>query len=343
MAAISAPATLSEFQDDFQESLKEATGVVALDTLVGRYLNKGLHDMHRERWWWAERRANLLLHDDYTTGTVSVALATRTTVTGVGTLWNTAVTGMGFNNARAGGKMTFAGSNEVYTVSSVTNDTEIVLADRFIGDAALTAVTYRYFEDEYVLASDFDPELGLVDARHFDERRTIQLKGAQEFYLQFPRNSQVGRPKYATIVELGPSGSVALRPRVIFAPPPDQQEIIPYRYYTINLAVSSAGVGAENLSATTDEPIVPLRWRHGIVLKAMELWVRERERNPELATGIGQEYAALMLRARQAHSQTEDRPRFMPRDLYNRRARRPWGWRATGRYSTDDRFDRIED
>jgi hypothetical protein len=80
-------------------------------------LNEANQDMHRERQWWAERRDRLELHASYTTGTVAIALADRTTVTGTDTLWNTTVTGMGVTNAIAGGKMTFAGSTDVYTVS----------------------------------------------------------------------------------------------------------------------------------------------------------------------------------------------------------------------------------
>ena len=134
MAASDAPATFSEMRTHFLEALKEVTGVSAVNTIANRYLNLGLQTMHQEDWPWAERQAVILTHANYTTGDASIALATRTTVTGAGgTLWNTAVTGMGFNNARAGGKLTFAGATDVYEVASVGGDTAITLVDRFIG------------------------------------------------------------------------------------------------------------------------------------------------------------------------------------------------------------------
>lgn len=278
MAAGDAPATLAELRTDFQEALKEVTGVAAVNTITDRYLNKGLQAMHQEDWPWAERQAVILTHDNYTTGTVDIALATRTTVTGTGTAWNTAVTGMGFNNARAGGKMTFSGvTADIYEVSSVASDTSITLVDRYIGAAALTGATYEYFEDEYALASDYWRPVGEVPLRYFDKGATIQILEPKDFYQRFDRNATPGTPTHAAIIERGPSGSVALRPRVVFAPPPSALSIIPYRYYTTNLAVTTAGAGAANLTNTTDEPIVPLRWRQGIVYKALELWSRDRK------------------------------------------------------------------
>src|SRR5258706_301059 len=85
---------------------------------------------------------------------MQIATSARTTVTGSSTLWNTAVTGMGFNNARVGGKMRFD-TTDVYTVSTVGSDTAITLASRYIGDSALSGSTYSYFEDEYALAADY--------------------------------------------------------------------------------------------------------------------------------------------------------------------------------------------
>ena len=278
MAASDAPATFSEMRTHFLEALKEVTGVSAVNTIANRYLNLGLQTMHQEDWPWAERQAVILTHANYTTGDASIALATRTTVTGAGgTLWNTAVTGMGFNNARAGGKLTFAGATDVYEVASVGGDTAITLVDRFIGAAALTNVTYSYFEDAYALASDYWRPIGEVQLRYFDKDRTVEVLEAQDFYQRFGKNSTVGTPTHEAILEIGPSGSVALRPRVVFAPPPSVLGIIPYRYYTTNLAVSSTGVGATNLSADADEPIVPLRWRMGVIYKALELWARDRK------------------------------------------------------------------
>src|SRR3990167_3393278 len=111
MGAATQLTDLSDLRTDLLNRIMEATGVTATNTIADRFINIALHDMHIDpgsNFPWAERRAYLTTHAPYTTGTVSITAAARTTVNGSSTLWNTAVTGFGFNNARAGGKMTFA-------------------------------------------------------------------------------------------------------------------------------------------------------------------------------------------------------------------------------------------
>ena len=340
MAVSDTPTTFLELRTHFLEVLRDlARGIAVPNTVANRYLNLGLQAMHQEDWWWAERAAVLLTHDDYTTGTLSIALATRTTVTGVSTLWATAVEGMGFNNARAGGKLT-VGTTDVYTVSSVESDTSLTLTDRFVGTTALSGQSYTYFEDEYALASDYWRP---IDLRYFDADRTIQIIGPQEFYARFARNTQLVPPRFAALIERGPSASVALRPRVVFAPPPDRQMIIPYRYHTTGLAVTSAGVASANLSADTDQPIVPLRWRIAVVYKALELWSGDQRDAPRTAFSASK-YGELMGLARQAAiGHQHDTPRLQPKlEHYRAHAMAPYS-RRTRRYTTGSRFDRLLD
>lgn len=342
MAAADAPATFDELRTDFLEKAKEVTGVTAINTVAGRFLNQALHDMHLERWWWAERRATIRTFDPYTTGTVAVAvtsLTTRRTVTGTDTAWATA-NSFGDNNAQVGMKMTLGATGVVHLVSAVGSATSITLetATPYMGDDALSASGYALYQDEYGLPADFDD---VVDVRFFDEDRKISLIGPKDFYLRYARNSVRQAPAVATLIELGPSGSVSLRRRVVFGPAPDKQYIIPYRYYTTNLAVSTAGTGAANLSATTDEPIIPLRWRQGLVYKALQLWYLSRQKNEAMATFWGGEYTTLMLRARQAHGPADDRPIIRPRvGGYFAQARRPWSL-PSRRLTTGSRWDQL--
>src|SRR3990167_1285935 len=212
---------LSDLRTGLLNVVREATSVTATNNIADRLLNVALHDIHIDpghSWPWSIRRAYLLTHAPYTTGTVDITAAARTTVTGTSTLWNTTVTGMGFTNARAGGKMTFAGSSEVYTVSTVSSDTALTLESRYIGTAALSAATYSYFEDEYALASDFWRS---VDLRKFSDDRRIEILSRQDFYRAYPRNSATGVPRRCTIIDLVPSASVTPRPRILFHPAPD--------------------------------------------------------------------------------------------------------------------------
>src|SRR3990167_8625321 len=309
MAASDAPATLSELATDMLEKLKDVTGNANINTIIYRFLNQANHDMHQDhQWWWTERRSTLRTIAPYSTGTVDVAITSltpRRAVTGTDTLWATANT-FDDANAVAGYKMTLGDSAQVHLVTTVGGAGSITLdaSTPYTGDSALDDASYTLYQDEYGMnaaASRPNP----IDARFFDEDKTIQLVGNQEFYRRYPRNSRGGKPRWATVIELGPSGSVALRPRVVLGPRPDDTYIIPYRYTTTNLALSSAGVEAANLSATTDEPIVPLRWRQGLVFKALHLWYSSRQVNTELAAGWKAAYDELMLRARAAVGQDD--------------------------------------
>lgn len=344
MAAGDAPATLSELRTDFLEKAKEVTGVTAINTIVNRFLNQANHDIHLERWWWAERRSTIRTFDPYTTGTVDVAitnLTTRRTVTGTSTLWTT-TNSFSDANAQAGMKMTLGATGVVHEVSTVDSATQITLttAIPYMGDSALATSGYALYQDEYSVASDFDD---FVDVRFFDEDRTIRLIGSQDNYWRYSRNSVRSAPKYATLIELGPSTSVSLRRRVVFGPAPDKQYIIPYRYYTTNLAVTTTGTGSANLTSDADQPIIPLRWRQGLVYKALQLWHLSRQKNAEMATFWGGEYTTLMLRARAAHGPADDRPVIRPRVAgYFENARRPWSV-PSRRLTTGTRWDSLEE
>ncbi len=281
---------------------------------------------------WAERKAYLLTHAPYTTGTVSITAAARTTVTGASTLWATAVTGMGFNNARAGGKMTFSGSNEVYEVSSVGSDTSITLVNRWTG-AALSGATYAYFEDEYALATDF---LRPVDMQNFSTDAHIPFIGKSEFRRGAPRNSRRARPQIATFFQRPFSGSTTAQYRVRLWPAPDDEYSIPYDYITSYLAVTSAGVEQTQMTNTTDEPIIPLQFRHIIVLGAAWKWLVLRK-NDTRSQEIKTEYVDFMNRMIGTSNIGADRPRFSVNYM------KYFGGRRLGRFDSSTAFDELRD
>jgi len=343
LSATDAPSTLSELRTAFLDHLKEATGVTAINTVVDRTLNIALHDMHQERWWWSERRSTIRTYPPYSTGSVDVAvtdLTTRRTLTGTSTAWNTNNSFGDKNAIAAGAKVELAGSEIVHLISTIGSDTSITLdtTTPYLGASALDDASYTIYQDEYALASDFRAP---VDLRFFDDDRTIRLIGAQEFYRLYARNTYRNTPKHATLIELGPSGSAALRRRVLFGPAPAASYVIPYRYTTTSLAVSSAGAAQTSMSATSDEPIVPAPFRMGIVWKALALWFASRQKNAALSTQFDGYYTTLMVRARQDTTSTDDRPRLMPGVAhYRAHARRPWLGRG-GRYDGGTAFDRL--
>ena len=308
------------------------TGVSATETQAKRAINIALHDMHLGldyRLPWAERRAVIRTQDDYTTGTVTTTKGS-TAVSGSSTLWSTN-NDFAVDNARANGRIVFAGSRTPYIVTTVTDDTNIVLAERFT-ETSLSAATYTYYEDEYDLASDF---LRPIDMQRFSLEASVDLISRTEFRRRFPINSTLGRPSVATILDFAPSGSVTPIRRVKFAPAPNDFYQIPYTYVTGNLAVSSSGTAAANLSADTDEPIVPLRYRHAILYHALAAWFRDKKDDTRSQEAKA-EYVDIMTRIMMDTEVGSVRPQLRPRvSGYVNQAKRPYT-----RGGTRGRFDR---
>tara|TARA_Y100000310_G_C20702209_1_gene830959 strand:- start:5387 stop:6409 length:1023 start_codon:yes stop_codon:yes gene_type:complete len=339
MAVATQVTTLEDLRTDFLYRVREATGVTATNDAADRAINVALHDLHISPGNyvpWAIRRAVLNTHALYNTGTVAVTTSARTAVVGTDTLWDTAVTGMGFNNARAGGKMTLAGTTDVHEVSSVTDDTNIVLVNRWIADTALSGDNYTYFEDEYALASDF---FRPVDARSFSIEWGIPFIGEKEFRRNYPNNYVTGRPRVATVIQLAFNTTDATTPRyrVVLNPPPDKVYKIPYSYITSNLAVTSAGVEQAQLTNTDDEPIVPLRYRHAIVFHALYHWYRDRKDDPRSQEAKG-EYIDIIRRVQGEVIEGQDRPRFAPQSYFARKGNRL----NRPRYSTGEEFETLK-
>jgi hypothetical protein len=300
-----------------------------------------LHDFHiQQNWPWAERRARILTHATYTTGTITVTDAARTTITGAGTLWNTATTGMGYNNARIGGKIRPAGAANVYTVSAVGSDTSITTAETVVelaGTGIAAGTAYTYYEDEYALAADF---FRTIDARQFTQVMNIPLVGSQEFYRRYPRNDVPGAPRKATIIQLGQTTTTDWQPRVMFQPAPDIAYSIPYRYITRNLASDVNGVGQVGLVADTDEPIIPVRYRHVLIEFAAYVWYRDRK-DDQRSQEAYSAYTDLFKRISGDFGPEHDNPRMVP----VRMRQQPFlaTRRGPGRFTTGTAWDELRE
>lgn len=344
MSTSTTPTTFSDLQTATLNAVRGNTSETAAVTIVKRLLNQGLHDLHiQQNWTWSERRDVLVTRPPYATGSVSIAAATRTTLEGASTLWNTAVTGLGFANATAYGKISFSGETDVYTLASVASDTSATLLNRYVGNHdtasayALAYSDYTYFEDEYALASDFWRP---IDLRNFDEPGTVEVISSKDFYRRYPRNNRRTRPEVCTIIELGPSGDANPRRRVVFHPVPDAVYLFPYRYVTTNLAVSSTGTAQTQMTSDDDQPIIPLRYRHVLVLYAAQQWYRDRKDDAR-SQEAGAEYVDLVKRMANDTEPQRDRPRFQPmRGPYRAGVAGP---RRSRYWQTGDAFDQMRD
>lgn len=321
-----------------QNRVRVTTGVTATENQAKRYINIALQDMHigfSESLPWAERNAILITQAPYTTGTLTVSQGS-TTITGTSTAWNTN-NSFSVANMRAGGKIRINSGTEVYEIQSVASDTSATLTSRFT-QSTVTDGTYSYFEDEYALASDF---LRPIDQQIFSSGMNIELIGRSDFRRFFPRNYTTGKPTAACIIDRPPSGNTTPVRKVRFHKPPDAVYSIPYSYVTSNLAVSSAGAAQTSLSADADEPIVPLRYRHAIVLHALYHWYRDKS-DDSRSNEAKAEYTDIMLRIYTDNEIGRQRPRLAPNvGHYMRKARTPYSG-GSRRYDIDGRFDRFE-
>jgi hypothetical protein len=338
MSSTTAPKDFSDLYSDFQVRLRETTSVTATQNIAKRYISIALYDMHIGQWekfYWAERSAVLRTQPTYSTGTVAITKGSST-LTGTDTLWNTN-NDFSVANARTTGKIVIGGSEEVYTISAVGSDTSITLNEPFIDDT-VTEASYVYFEDEYALHADF---LRPVDAQSFSDNGEIKLISRTEFRRRYPRNKVTGKPEIATIVDRTFASDTTPVRRVRLWRSPDKAYLIPYSFITNKLAVTSAGVEQSGLVNDTDEPIVPVQYRHAIVFHALYHAYRDRKDDAR-AESAKAEYTDLMLRLIGDQEIGSPRPQIRPvRGPYVRRASRPYTGRGSSRYMLGTSFDEI--
>lgn len=336
-----ATTSVVDFSDLFTDLLNRArseTGDTPTTNIAKRYINTGLQDMHlgtAEKLPWAERRNHLITQPSYSTGTIAITKGS-TSLTGTGTLWNTN-NDFSVSNARAGGKIKLTGP-ETYTVDSVGSDTAITLAEKYVGDTISSLGSYNYFEDAYALEADFGRPL---DQRSFGDGWNIPLIGRNEFRRRYPRNNLTGTIVVASIMDHEFVSNATPVRKIHFHRAPTKSELIPYSYITRYLAVSSSGTRAESLSADADEPIVPMRMRTMIVLRALHIWLRDRKDDAN-ADKVLAEYQGWVDRMVGDNEIGDTRPRIhMATSMYTRKARMPY--RRTGRrYDINGRFDRMQ-
>ena len=220
----------------------------------------------------------------------------------------------------------------MYEVSSISSDTALVLVQNFVSDTVTTA-TYIYFEDEYALHDDF---LRPLTFRYFDQNKQIDLLQRREFMERFVRNKTTGKIRHASILDLAFSGNTSPVRKVVFHPPPDEAQLIPYNYVTDKLAVSSAGVAQTNLSADSDEPIIPLYCRHALVFHGLMHWYRDKK-NDTRAEAVKVEYESIMARLTEDIEHGANRAQMRPRSYLNRKRR------GRGFHTLGSAFDDLRD
>lgn len=331
--------TFIDMATDLIQRVRDQTTDSTTLEIAKRYVNIGLHDMHvgqAERFHWTHRRGVIITHPSYSTGTAQV-FSGSTSVIGTGTAWADE-NDFDQDNVSTKGRILIGG--QVYEISQVASDTSLTLASKYTAESD-SGLAYTYYEDAYDLASDF---LRPLDVKRFSETpRVIDLMSRTEFRRRYPENSRTGRPQMATIIDEAPVAGASERRRVLLHPAPDDTYRIEYLYATSHFAVDTAGGTATNLVSDDDQPIVPLRYRHAILLHALYHYYRDRKDDARSQEARA-EYTDLVIRIMNDSEIGSQRPVIAPRvGFYRNRARRPWNGSGSRRFDVGERFDRMID
>jgi len=180
----------------------------------------------------------------YNTGLATVT-AGSTSVTGITTVWTSAMT------AVDGYKIKFAGNDNVYTFTYV-GATSATISPGLAGTADLTSASYSIFRDEYQLASDFDRLLKNGSVYYYSGGRvsqTIEEVPRDEFRRDFLPEATDPLRRVMLIGTHSTTGNRLIRVN----PPPKVTKVYPYEYIqkiTPMVDYSTGTVTATNASTT---------------------------------------------------------------------------------------------
>ena len=323
------PTTFVDLRTSVMNRVGFPTGDTTLVTRTNLVINQVNRDIALQRPWRdLQRRATFITFTPVTTGNVTVTAASATVAGG-----STSPT---FTTNAVAAAMRFKGNtDEIYTIRTVPSETSLTLGDlsgtTAWQGATTTNMSYRIWQDEYALASDFREPVNLINFLVHIRVRPIGFREMREL---FPWPSTPGRPRYYTLVK--PSVATDQRTyRVLLYPPPDDNMIVPYEYITTNMAYTSAGAGQETLSADADEPWMFEQYRHVLVWGALRELYRDYK-DDQRSQESSALYADGIRRMANDELVTHDSPRLKPWIRKIRYAR------GEARYDTRGKFDRLE-
>ncbi len=285
--------TIDTFIDIYTAAMDMAKQPVSNTTLLNRfkrYINLRYSDLALQRKWsWLLAKDVLNVIGKYTTGTVT-ATKDSTTVTGTSTVFT----------GKAGYKFKVDGFNEVYTIASVASATSMTLDDAYEGDTA-TAVSYTIWQDTYELANTIE-EVDMVWHDHMSYPPVaVGPKKLNEIKVNFP--TVTGKCKAWSQVQWSSDGDR----QVAIYPIPDEDYSLHYLYLKRITA----------LDATTDEPLMPVLYRHVLIYGALADF-HLSEGDVELAQLFEGKYTDLVKRMAQDSEATEDFPQIVINETWRK-------------------------
>lgn len=185
---------------------------------------------HNFSWLYAD--SSFITTAPYNTGTLT-ATTGATTITGSGTTWTSAM---------AGRRVTI--EDAFYEVSAFVSTTELTLGNNYAG-AGGSGLSYKIYQNEYSLSSDTEDVLSMYQENNPQKLTKVGLPMLDRAY---PQRNSYGFPSLYAINGYDSSGNM----KVEIYPIPNQARNI---YYRMKKRVTV-------LSADSDDPIIPLRYRY---------------------------------------------------------------------------------
>lgn len=230
-----------------------------VETVVKQALNDILEEVcQASNFSWLYGDGSFITTKPYETGTVAVTEGS-TTITGTGTVWTSGMVGRKF----------YCG-NATYKISAYVSSTELTLSTNYAGDSN-TAATYNIYQDEYSLASDVED---VISMRQENNPQKINKAGSEVLDAYYPQRISFAYPSIYSINGYDSSGYI----KVALYPIPNQARNI---YYRSKKRVTE-------MSADSDTPIIPLRYRWVLAKGALYIGLKHLEM-PE-AKDIEREY-----------------------------------------------------
>jgi hypothetical protein len=239
----SAGTTFQDIYEDVINRLHKDTDDTNLVTRVKGYVNDNYKQIaNKYDWPWLYNTATIVTIAKYDTGTVTVTNGS-TTVTGSGTT---------FTSGMVGRKFKATGFDEIYTISSFTSTTVIVLDNEYNGTTD-TEASYEIFQDLESLPSDCDRIVSLQQHRH---PKKLELIGLREMRRIVPAPSlKDSDPTKYAYYENDSSGYQ----QILLWTPPYRQIVLNCEYKLL----------ITDLAADDDPPLIPEQYRQ--ILKWMTI------------------------------------------------------------------------
>jgi hypothetical protein len=205
------------------------------DSDVSDVVAQALNDVLQEicqayNFSWLYGESSFITTAPYETGTIEATEGT-TAITGSSTVWTS---GMADRKLRC--------EDATYVISSAST-TSITLKTNYAGDGG-SGLTYKIYQDEYSMDSDVED---VISCRQENNPQRIDKKDLEYMDRYYPQRDSFGYPSIYSQIGYDSNGYLKIATYSI----PNQARNIYYRYKK----------RVTEMSASTDTPIIPLRYR----------------------------------------------------------------------------------